>query len=441
MRLDPSVQFRDNQRMRSSRALKFGAIFIFIAVFATAFVYPLRNNKKVGNLIKVAKKASLRLSKDNLAQALTDKAVIYQFPTEMDLPVDGTLSRDKKVHAIIQYAFDSKLQESMEKLMASYKPDYGAFVAMDAKSGRVLSIVSYVRDPVSKDPALQENMAFKATFPSASVFKLVTASAAIADHRFSPDSIIPYTGRNHTLYRSNVLHPKTNRWTNHISLKQAFAKSINTVFGRIGAFSVGSAEMREYAGRFGFNRTISADFKMEEGHAAIPDDPNDAWGIAEASSGYTRENTMSPIQGALMAAAIVNDGVMMEPYLVDQVFSEEGVSIYEAEPKIASVSVDPKTAEEMRSLMNETVVRGTSRKSFRGFFHGGLKNLNVGGKTGSLTGTAPPGKYDWFVGYADNGNQKIAVSALTIHKTVWRVKSSYLARKAIESYFQSALRE
>jgi hypothetical protein len=62
--------------------------------------------------------------------------------------------------------------------------------------------------------------------------------------------------------------------------------------------------------------------------------------------------------------------------------------------------------------------------------------VEVGGKTGSLTGLEPRGKYDWFVGYAQHGGQKIAISALTIHGKLWRVKSSYLARRAIEQYFK-----
>jgi beta-lactamase class D len=65
----------------------------------------------------------------------------------------------------------------------------------------------------------------------------------------------------------------------------------------------------------------------------------------------------------------------------------------------------------------------------------------VGGKTGSLTGLDPEGKYDWFVGFASHGDQRIAVAALTIHRKLWRVKSSYLARKAIENYFKDRMNE
>jgi cell division protein FtsI/penicillin-binding protein 2 len=316
----------------------------------------------------------------------------------------------------------------MEGLFKQYRPDYGAFVAMDASTGQILSIVSY-----SDKSDIKENMAFRATFPSASVFKVVTAAAAIENQKFSADTPIMFNGANHTLYKHNILKNPVNRWTRHATLKDAFAKSINTVFGRIGAFTVGPTELRTYADRFGFNRQIQADFLFQQGKAPIPDD---AWGIAEAASGYTRDNTMSPMQGALIAATIVNEGVMMEPYLVQSVFTPEGTELYSAKPKVAQLSIEPSTAAELRRLMRETVVRGTSRKSFRGFERSKFADINVGGKTGSLTGTDPQGKYDWFVAFAEGRGRRIAFASLTIHQKLWRVKSSYLVRRAIEAYFK-----
>jgi cell division protein FtsI/penicillin-binding protein 2 len=333
--------------------------------------------------------------------------------------------------AIVQYSFDPLLQHEMGELFKSYKPDYGAFVAMDASTGRVLSMVSY-----TANGNVPQNLATRASFPSASVFKVVTAAAAIEQKNFSPESVISYNGRNHTLYKSNIFKDHLNRWTRYITLKEAFARSINTVFAKIGAFTVGPFNMRNYAERFGFDRKILADFPVEEGHASLPDDQ---WGLAEASSGYTVENTMSPLQGALIAAAVANDGVMMQPYLVESIFDGQGEQIYSADPQVEEVSVDSKTAAEIRVLMKETVAHGTSSKSFRGFFKHGFAELEVGGKTGSLTGTLPPGKYDWFIGFARNGKRKIAVAALTIHEKLWRVKSSFLARKAFESYFSPIL--
>ena len=365
------------------------------------------------------------LSKERVAEALRSSASVNSFPDELDLEV----GRQKK-RVRIQYSFENKLQKVMEDLIHSYGPDYGAFVALDPRTGRVLSLVSYSRQ------GLQDNFALRATFPSASVFKVVTAAAAIGEGKASPETVIPYNGRNHTLYRGQVMQSKITPWTRFITLKEAFAHSINTVFGKIGAFSVGPEELRQYAGRFGFNRRIAADMPMQEGRAWIP---NDIWGLAESASGFTRDNTMSPLQGALIAASVANQGIMMEPFLVQSMHGADGALLYSAQPRVASIAMDAETAAGIKELMKETVLHGTSRGSFRGFFKKGLSLLDVGGKTGSLTGTDPQGKYDWFVGYADSGPTRIAVAALTISEKKWRVRSSYLARRAIESYFKENL--
>lgn len=354
------------------------------------------------------------------------RSTSHQFlPVAVDFPVRG-----KPIRSIVQYSVNSRLQVEMESLFDTYRPDYGAFVALDATSGRVLSLVSF-----SSQAGKQENLALKGTLPSASVFKVVTAAAAISAGKLSPESVIPFNGRYHTLYKRNVFEPQVNRWTRFMTLREAFAKSVNAVFGRIGAVVVGPVELRAFAQNFGFNRTIASDLPIESGHAAISDDP---WELAESASGYTTQNTMSPLQGALIASAVANDGLMMEPTIVDSVVSDSGEVLYQARPAEMTVSVTPETAQEIRQLMKETVHTGTARSAFRTFFRQSpyASFLEIGGKTGSLTGHDPSGKYDWFVGYARGTGQKIAFAAVTVHQRYWKVKSAYLVRRAIEAYFE-----
>jgi len=86
------------------------------------------------------------------------------------------------------------------------------------------------------------------------------------------------------------------------------------------------------------------------------------------------------------------------------------------------------------------VVRGTSQKSFRDLLRKKkLKEVEMGGKTGHLTGLSPKGNYDWFVGYATDGKKKIALAALTINEDTWRVKASYVARQFFEKYFKTVV--
>lgn len=398
-------------------SLKISCLALLVTIVVSAGLY-LRKPES-----EAVPEAQGSLTKEKLANILSGFVPYRQFPTELEVD-SGT----GPVKAVIEYALDPQLQEQMEGLFRSYKPDYGAFVAVDPATGRILALVSFsTRDPE------RGNLALKAGFPAASVFKIVSAAAAIGERQYTADTLIPFNGAKHTLYRGNVLKDRVNRWTRYVTLKSAFAQSINSVFGKIGAFTVEPAQLRDYADRFGFNKPIQGDLPVEPGRAPIPDDP---WGRAEAASGYTRQNTMSPLQGALIAAAIANEGVMMEPFIVSSLYSDEGSKLYAVEPRVMGNTVDPKIAAEVRALMRETVVHGTSRKSFRGFFKKEYSHLQVGGKTGSLTGEDPPGKHDWFVGYATDGNRKIALAALTVHDRLWRVKSSYLARKAIETFFR-----
>lgn len=366
---------------------------------------------------------STHFNKNLISEMMSERGGIQEFPTETEIMVGNILTR-----ARVQYTFNLNLQSHMENLIKTYRPDYAAFVAIDPVTGQVISMVSYLQN----NKKATDHLVLRATFPAASIFKVVTAAAAIAERNFSSHTVIPFTGRNHTLYRSNVLKSPRNRWIRHMTLKDAFAKSVNTVFGKIGVFEVGPSSLQAYADRFGFNRKIASDIPVQAGKAIIPQDP---WELAESASGFTKSTTMSPLQGALIAAAIVNDGIMMAPYVVEAVYSMEGNPIYQAQPNVAHLSVDAQTAREIRSLMRETIRRGTSRKAFRGFFKGPFAEMDVGGKTGSLSGTDPRGKYDWFIGYSHLGGRPLAIAVLTIHEKYWRVKSSYLARKAFERYY------
>jgi cell division protein FtsI/penicillin-binding protein 2 len=228
------------------------------------------------------------------------------------------------------------------------------------------------------------------------------------------------------------LKEKVSGWKRVATLKEAFAKSINTVFGRIGVFSVGKEPMQNISKRFWFNEKIPSEFPVVNSKSA---NPTNDFELAEMASGYTQDNTMTALHGAMIGAAIANDGQMMEPYFLNAAYLKSGKTIYRSEPQVLAKVVSPETAYELRTLMQETVTKGTSRKSFHGFFKGPFKELQVGGKTGSLTDKNLKGKVDWFVGFAQSHGRKISVSVLTVNKQFWTVKSSYLARKTIETAF------
>ena len=327
---------------------------------------------------------------------------------------------------ILDYAFDPSLQSMAEDLLDQYKPDLGVMVAMDASTGRVLAMAAE-----NKAFVIEGNPAIESTFPSASVFKVVTAAAAIEEQKANPHTMIAYGGRDHTLYKSQIKE-KVSGWKRVSSLKAAFGKSINTVFGRLAVFNIGKEPLKAFSNRFAYNEAIPAEFPVMMSKSA---NPTDSFELAEMGSGYTQDNVMSPLHGAMIAAAVANDGVMMQPYFLNAAYLKSGKTIYRSEPAIQGKVMTVETSNELKTLMQETVANGTSKKAFRGFFRGKFSELQVGGKTGHLTDRNYGGRIDWFVGFAHSHGRKIAVSVLTMHKKYWTVKSSFLARRTFETAF------
>ncbi|MEW6056709.1 MAG: penicillin-binding transpeptidase domain-containing protein [Bdellovibrionota bacterium] len=336
----------------------------------------------------------------------------------------------------VQYSIDPRLQQTIEEKLKKGKVPYAAFVAMDARTGQIVAMASHGRG--------QENLNLRASFPAASIFKIVTAAAALETGRLRPESLIPVRGGYHTLYKQNVLaggiepSPRS-RYTRLISFQDALAKSVNSVFGKVGIFGVGPENLKKISERFQFGRHIPFEMPVELSHAPIPDDD---FGIAEAASGYTRKNTLSPLHGVLIAAAVANDGVMMEPSIVSRLTTLDGDVRYNFEPKTLDKVLDPRTAENLSIMMNKTIINGTSRHAFRGRTRNSvLSELFIGGKTGTLNGWDPVGRYDWFVGFAEHEGTRLAVAALCIHDAYRGVKASQIARSAFEAYFKPVVAE
>lgn len=365
-----------------------------------------------------------------LAKAIGDKVRSNQLPEKLQFPWNGE-SHDMK----LSYTIDEDLQKEADRLLKSYKPDYGAIFMIDASTGEVLAMSSFQRD----NPQAT-NLNLQSTFPAASVFKVVTATAAVDKAGVSPEHKIRYNGGAYTLYKKNVLSDKVTRWTNVITLKDAFARSINTAFGRLSIENLHPEDLNEYANRFMFNQDIPADFPVDMGVAYIP--PGKGFELAEAASGYNKTNRMSPVQGAMIAAAVANDGQVVVPYVISSLQDEKGQTLYEGSTLTNGNIMTKESAAKVRELMERTVLAGTSRRSFRPIMKDRkFREIEMGGKTGHLTGDNPRGRVDWFVGYALDEERKIAVAAITVNKKFWTVKSSHLGQSMFRKYFGPVIAE
>ena len=331
----------------------------------------------------------------------------------------------------METTLDRELQGYMLKVIERSRSPLIGFVAMDPATGRILSMID------SKKANGAKSVCLSGQFPAASIFKIVSAAAAIDGCNISAETKLTYNGWAHTLYK-NQLTGRINRYTNSISLKTSFAKSINPVFGKLGIFRLKKDLIEEYAIRFGFNQPIDFEFPVEPSRISVGDDP---YHWAEVACGFNRETLISPIHGAMMAAVIVNDGKLMEPTIIGCITDDEKNPVYVGSTNIIRQVISPKASQEMKELMTATISLGTCSRTFMGYRRDPiLSKLSIGGKTGSINNKSNELRYDWFVGFCAEkaGTKKLALAVLVVHDKLLREKAQEFARRAMRYYFRTS---
>ncbi len=325
----------------------------------------------------------------------------------------------------ITLTLDEGLQRYASRSLRKHKVDWGAVAMMDVDTGEVLALASHSE----KEPNAS-NLALRATYPAASVFKIVTAAAAVGEAGYHHDSVVPYNGRLLSMRKSEI-----GRMTGHamISVAKAFAHSANLIFAKIGAHGVGANVLTTYADHFGFNQEIPFEFPVQT--SRVETHGNESMDEARLAAGFGKV-TLSPLHGALIAAAVLKNGTMMRPQIVKTIADPSGKVEYQAIPTVWEEAVSPAIATELRRMMEETITSGTARKGFRGLERDRvLGRLDFGGKTGSLTGDNPKGRTEWFVGYARNHERRVAVGIVSVSERIWKLKPSGFARDLFKFYF------
>ncbi len=329
----------------------------------------------------------------------------------------------------VSVSLDPDLQHYLLKRMDRKNSRYIGIVAMNAKTGQLLAMAGYNRIEPDQNPCLM------ASHPAASLFKIVTAAAAVEEKGYTAGTRFKFNGFKHTLYKRQMTD-KTNRYTNTITLKDSFAQSVNPVFGKIGALYLDKQALATYGDAFVFNRAVDFELPWPTSHLAVNDDD---YHRAEIASGFNRQTTLSPLHGALIVSAVVNGGTPVEPTLVDRIVDEAGYPVYRSEPRFLPPAMSPQTADVLDQLMVATVSTGTARKVFRGHSRSKvLSHLKLGGKTGSIFNRAHDARFDWFVGFATEkgGTETIVVSVVVAHVKYIGIRAGEYARMAIEHYFK-----
>ncbi len=330
----------------------------------------------------------------------------------------------------IHTAIYPKLQKYILRTLERSRTLQSAVVVMDPHDGRLLSLVNHDANGQSA------NLCLQADFPAASLFKIVTAAAALESAGLSLDQRLYYRGSRHTLYKSQ-LKTKKDRWTTQTKFRKAFALSNNAVFGKIGIYDLGQGRLMRYSDKFFFNRPIASDLPLAVSRVQVPADD---FGLAEIASGFNKDTLISPLHAALLAAVAVNQGYMPRPTLVESIRDESNKVIYQAPRPVKSTAVSPETARDLKVLMQDAVRYGTSRSAFRKLRRKKrFKDFDLGAKTGTINDRRDRFRYDWVTAFAlaPNGSGSICVSVLAVHGKILGTRSTELTRAIVDYYYST----
>jgi peptidoglycan glycosyltransferase len=296
----------------------------------------------------------------------------------------------------------------------------GAIVALEPATGRVRTMVSvpgYNPNSIPErfadlrrapgSPLL--NRTVQSGYPPGSTFKVVTATAAIDSGRFTPDSVV--SGKSPKEIGGVPLTNFGGEDFGPITLTDALTHSVNTVWGTVGE-RVGKRTMYEYMRRYGFNRKPLLDLPRDEMRASGVYDGGDLLRVSDAvdigrvAIGQERL-LVTPLQMALVPAAIANAGSLMRPHLVREIRDRDGRVVRRTKPSEQSEVMKPSTASQLAGMMNNVVEEGTGTAA-------ALEGISVAGKTG----TAEVGGVNqaWFIAFAPVQRPRIAI-AVTVERT------------------------
>ena len=313
----------------------------------------------------------------------------------------------------VALTINSQMQRAAESALEGYT---GAVVVLDPSTGAVLAkasapTYSYDQlDDIMKSGGSGSQLLDRTTqalYSPGSTFKAVTLSAALDTGTTSLDTVydaepaLTIGGAEVSNYGYNDYGTPT--------LKEAFALSSNTVFGQVGV-QVGASNLVKYADAFGYGTNVGQDFNTQ---ASLMPEPSEMteWETAWAACGQPVGQHPSPagpqvtvMQNAMVAQAVANGGVVMNPYLVDHVLSPEGAAISTTQPKSLGQAISADTASKVKEAMLGVVDHGTGVRAK-------VQGVQVAGKTG--TAQIENGKINsFFIGFAPYDNPTLVISVV-----------------------------
>lgn len=333
-------------------------------------------------------------------------AYLYGFQTGIWERIQALITGEKRhgdnVTLTVDSALCTKILQSFQKRASSHS---GAAVVMNYQTGEVLAMVSLPTfDPLNTSAVSSSSNAFwnrvlQNQYTPGSTFKVITTAAQLRTNPNAETAQFQCTGA--LSVNGQVIHDYGSASHGAIDLRTAFMRSCNNAFAQY-ALTMGDKALRETAERFGFNDNfLFRDLVVE--NSVYPTTDRDAFNIAMSGFGQSAI-TATPMHLCMIAAAVANDGVMMEPVLIQQVNSPSGTVRYTLSSRTYRTAMTAEEAAVLSSYMRAVVTSGTGTRA-------AVSGMQICGKTGSAE-TSLNGRditNGLFIGFAQDAPYAVCV--------------------------------
>jgi cell division protein FtsI/penicillin-binding protein 2 len=327
----------------------------------------------------------------------------------------GSLQQQEKVGDNVITTIDSNLQKKAYDLLGNNR---GAVIAINPKTGEILAMVSKPSfDP--NETALKANWsainadsnrpllnrAVSGLYPPGSTFKTITAISAlqningIMNKTFDDNGVLRFNSK-------ESLSDFDGEAFGTINFKQAYVHSSNVVFGTIG-LELGNPNLKKTAEDFYFNRDLPSNGIVIDNSKFPSFNSYEKGNIAQSAIGQS-EVLATPMEMAMVASTIANNGVMMEPHVVSSVVASDGDNVKSFTSTPIGAIITPDIANTMKDFMRGVVTDGTGTNA-------NISGLDVAGKTGTADhndGGKNAKPHSWFIGFAPVNDPQIAVAVI-----------------------------
>ncbi|MDJ0850786.1 MAG: penicillin-binding transpeptidase domain-containing protein [Myxococcota bacterium] len=318
----------------------------------------------------------------------------------------------------VEYTLDAELTRQVFRVLRNGRVALGHVILLEPSSGRVLAYASTAPDSFPPTRA----------YPAASLVKILTAAAALGADPQTAELPCRFSGSPYRLTRSRIDPPRKGRT---VSLRKALATSNNQCFAQLAVHAVGSQALLQTIARFGwFSRPAPA---HDAGYA---DPGEDRYDLGRLGCGLAGAR-ITPLHAAQLAAALA-EGELVAPRWIERVTDARGRElVLPARPTPRRV-MSPELTSELREMLVDTTRGGTATSAFRDRRRRPLLGtIRVAGKTGSLSGRDPTGRYEWFVGVAPAEAPRLAVATLLVQGDLYWKTASQVAAEVLRRAFCS----